>query len=331
MSASPLIINLHHTGVKVKVWSHSGLSDSATPWTVAYQVPPSMGFSRQEYWSGLPFPSPIQGWRGNEIWGQKAFSFAVHKSCPHEATQKLIGGNQSHTTARKRMSLSLTEPEPRGEQPSSWCYQLSCCLSALNSEDLSHEKRVTRREETDTSASGRKMDPRRFQGWNPWNLWIPYATRRGDQGGIKADLKTWKLPLGAQHNCVKCEVAQSCPTLCDPVDCSSPGSSVHGILQARVLEWVAISFSRASSQPRDRTQVSCIAGRRFILWATREAPLGRFLKLRRGTGELCQSDTMTEKTPSAIAGFEDVKEPQSKDVMASRNWKKQKIKFVPRT
>ena len=52
---------------------------------------------------------------------------------------------------------------------------------------------------------------------------------------------------------------------------SLPGSSVHGILQARLLEWVAISFSRGSSWPRDRTQVSCIAGRHFNLWATREA------------------------------------------------------------
>ena len=67
------------------------------------------------------------------------------------------------------------------------------------------------------------------------------------------------------------EVAQSCPTLCDPVDCSLPGSSVHGILQARILEWVAISFSRGSSWPRDQTQVSCIGGRCFNLWATREA------------------------------------------------------------
>ena len=67
------------------------------------------------------------------------------------------------------------------------------------------------------------------------------------------------------------EVAQSCPTLCDPMDCNSPGSSVHGIFQARVLEWVAISFSRESSQPSDRTGVSCTAGRRFTIWATREA------------------------------------------------------------
>ena len=62
-------------------------------------------------------------------------------------------------------------------------------------------------------------------------------------------------------------------TLCGPMDFSLPGSSVHGILlQARILEWVAISFSRRSSQPRDWTQVSCIVGRFFTIWATREAP-----------------------------------------------------------
>ena len=57
------------------------------------------------------------------------------------------------------------------------------------------------------------------------------------------------------------------------MDCSPPGSSVHGILQARILEWVAISFSRESSWPRDQTKVSRIRGRRFNLWATREARL----------------------------------------------------------
>ena len=56
-----------------------------------------------------------------------------------------------------------------------------------------------------------------------------------------------------------------------PRGCSPPGSSIHGILQARILEWIAISFSRGSSRSRDQTQVSCIAGRRFNLWATREA------------------------------------------------------------
>ena len=72
--------------------------------------------------------------------------------------------------------------------------------------------------------------------------------------------------------CIGGEVTQSCLTLCDPMDCSIPGSSLPGILQARVLEWVAISFSRGSSWPRDQTWVSSIPGRCFNLWATREAP-----------------------------------------------------------
>ena len=71
------------------------------------------------------------------------------------------------------------------------------------------------------------------------------------------------------------EVAQSCLTLCDPMDCSLPGFSVHGIFQARVLEWVAISFSRGSSWPRDWTQVSHIVGRCFTLWATRKTLDGK--------------------------------------------------------
>ena len=83
-------------------------------------------------------------------------------------------------------------------------------------------------------------------------------------------------------------VAQSCPTLCNPMNCSTPGLpvhhqlpeftlcdpmdyTVHGILQARILEWVAFPFSRGSSQPRDQTQVSLIPGRFFTSWATREA------------------------------------------------------------
>ena len=68
--------------------------------------------------------------------------------------------------------------------------------------------------------------------------------------------------------CVYVLVTQSCLTLCNPM--SPPGSSVHGIFQARILEWVAISFFRGSSQPRDWTQVSRIAGRFFTIWATRE-------------------------------------------------------------
>ena len=81
---------------------------------------------------------------------------------------------------------------------------------------------------------------------------------------LKRWLRNYQVEKGS-------EVAQSCPTLCDPMDWGLPGFSVHGIFQARVLEWVAISFSRGSSWPRDRTQVSGIVGRCFTLWATREA------------------------------------------------------------
>ena len=66
------------------------------------------------------------------------------------------------------------------------------------------------------------------------------------------------------------KVCQSCLTLCDPIDCSPPGSSVHGLFQARISEWVAISFSRGSSQYRNRTHFYCIAGRLFTIWTTRE-------------------------------------------------------------
>ena len=80
----------------------------------------------------------------------------------------------------------------------------------------------------------------------------------------------WKLIFFLLLMKVWSKVAQSCPTLCDPMDCSLPGSSVHRILQAKILEWVAIFFSRGFSWPRDQTQVSCIAGRCFTLWANRK-------------------------------------------------------------
>ena len=66
-------------------------------------------------------------------------------------------------------------------------------------------------------------------------------------------------------------VTQLCLTLCDPMDCRPPGSSVHGVLQADILEWVAIFFSTGYSQARDQTHLSCTADRLFNHWATREA------------------------------------------------------------
>ena len=146
--------------VKVKLLSHVQLF--ATSWTVAYQAPLSMRFSRQESCSGLPCPPP--------------------GDLPHPGTEP----------------QSLTSPALAG--------RFFITLATWEA--------------------------------HPWVKWS--------------------------------EVAQSCPTLCHPLDCSLPGSSVHGILQARVLEWGAISFSRGSSRPSDWTQVSRIVDRRFTIWSTRE-------------------------------------------------------------
>ena len=143
-----------YTYRKVKVKSLSHIWLFVTPSTVAYQASLSMGFSRQEYWSGLPFPSP-------------------------------------------------GDPDP-GIKPGS---------PTLEADSVSYS----------------------------------YS-----------------------H---------------EPPECSPPGSSVHGLLQARILEWVAISFSRGS-RPRDRTPVSCIAGRFFTVWATRE---GRCLISLWETGNMCCS------------------------------------------
>ena len=125
----------------------------ATPWTVAYQLPPPMGFSRQEYWSGLPFPSP------------KNVSAAAAKSL------------QSCPTLR-----------PHRRQPT----RLPC----------------------------------------PWDS-------PGKNTGVGCHFLLQCMKLKSES-----EVAQSWPTLRDPMVCSLPGSSVHGIFQARVLEWGAIAFSK---------------------------------------------------------------------------------------
>ena len=88
---------------------------------------------------------------------------------------------------------------------------------------------------------------------------------------FKTDLTAPETPLILCDKLGKSEVTQSCPTLCDPMNYSPPGSSVHGILQGRKLEWVVMPFSRGSSWSRDWTRVSCIAGRCFIVWATKQA------------------------------------------------------------
>ena len=153
-----------------------------TPWTIARQAPLSMGFPRQEYWSGLPFFSPgdlpdpgvepmFPALAGGyfTIWATREAQLCTWGRC--------IGGKW----ARKLSSVKFWF---------SWCGILNPLLYLAS-------------------------------GWK------------------------WKW------------VAQSCPTICDPMDCNPPGSFVHGILQARILEWVAICSSRGPSWPRDQTCIFC--------------------------------------------------------------------------
>ena len=100
-------------------------------------------------------------------------------------------------------------------------------------------------------------DAVRPQRWQPTGLPCPWDSP-GKNIGVGCHFLLQYMKVKSES-----EVAQLCPTLRDPMDCSLPGSSVHGIFQARVLEWVAIAFSKGSSQPRDRTQIPYIAGRQF--------------------------------------------------------------------
>ena len=79
-----------------------------------------------------------------------------------------------------------------------------------------------------------------------------------------------RMRCGLEWVCSCVLVTQSRPLLYDPMDCGLSGSSVHGVLQARIMEWIAIPFSRGFSWPRDQTRLSCMAGRFFTIWATRD-------------------------------------------------------------
>ena len=188
-----------------------------TPWTLAHQTPLFMGFSRQEYWSEFPFPSP--GDLPNPEIKPASLALAGRFSTTEPPGKPHINYTPIKNLKTKRKKSRLLPASPNGRLP---------------------------------GPTWRMLD---------LNTCLPQGT-------------TFLSPLTAlpQHELYRkgkeSEVAQSCPTLCNPMDGNLPGSAVHGIFQARILEWAAVSFSRGSSQPRDRTQVFCIADRRFTVWAT---------------------------------------------------------------
>ena len=120
--------------------------------------------------------------------------------------------------------------------------------------------------------------------WTLNSVLFPDLLAASDDGGSCRVLQLSKSTISART--WKCEL-QLCFTLCDPTDCSPLGFSVHGILQARILQWVAIFFSRGFSWPRVWTSVSHIAGSFFTVWAIREAisKHGDFLKLVFGSSQ----------------------------------------------
>ena len=115
---------------------------------------------------------------------------------------------------------------------------------------------------------------------------------------------------------------QSCPTLWNPIDCSPPGSSVQGIVQIRILEWVAIPFSRGSSQSREWTQISFIGGRFFTIWATREVKVyyhGLVSALTRGLDAKSRAGPLPTLPPGSRQSLTCLSKPwpQKKDFKGS--------------
>ena len=111
-----------------------------------------------------------------------------------------------------------------------------------------------------------ELDHKVSKNWCFWTVVLEKNLER-----LTSSLESWNVKP------VKVVVAQSCPTLCNPMDYSPPGSSVHGIFQARILEWVAIFFSSGSSRPRNQTYISCIAGGFYLSSREAQCPWSGFI------------------------------------------------------
>ena len=127
--------------------------------------------------------------------------------------------------------------------------------------------------------------------YNPFQIQL----KENQLSGSLTDMAVGRMYVHAQ-------LLQSCPSLCNPIDCNPPGSSVHGVLQARILEWVAMPSSRESSQPRDRTPISSVSciGRGFLTAsATWEAQLGGC----RPVFEVCLQSSSSGLLPDTSTDF----------------------------
>ena len=203
-----------------------------------------MGFSRQEYWSGLPCPSPgdlpyprikprspslqADSFPLELLWRSISYLLIAVSVCicimSNDVTHLFM-----HLLANYIFSLENVYLSPLP-------ILKLCCFAFLLLSDRNYLYDLNIKSVLDD--------------WQTFSVW--------------RDLLN-KNHIVCVYVCVL--VSQACLTLCDPMDCSPPGLSVHEILQARILEWVVIPFSRGSSWPRDQTRVSCISGRSLTVRA----------------------------------------------------------------
>ena len=190
----------------------------------AHQAPPSLGFSRQEHWSGLPFPSPPNSCVEAKISKVLCLEKGLYEDCV-QATLQL------YTAICNPVDYSPPGSSVHGDSPGKntgvGCHALLQGIFLTQGLHL--------------------------------HLLCLLHWQEGSSPRAPPRKPLWRLAM-------KVKIAHLCPTLSESMD-----YTVHGILQTRILEWVAFPLSRGSSQPRDRTQVSHIAGRFFTSWATREA------------------------------------------------------------
>ena len=143
-----------------------------------------------------------------------------------------------------------------------WCQRFLEPLNPIHGSpgllDPSSRTSVPIRLILETPSLKRLMECLHLCPWEPRTSWVPFP---GVFLRLSREKNDWKWEKKQML------VNQLCLTLGDFMDCSPPGSSVHGIFQAGILEWVAIPFSRGSFQPRDQTQVSCTPDRFFTVWA----------------------------------------------------------------
>ena len=224
-----------------------------TPWAVVCQAPLSMGFSRQEYWSGLPCLPP--GDLPNP--GIKPASL------------------RSPALADGFLATSANWEAP---------HSLDKCNSKYSEYHITLARKAVVKKSTSNKC------------WSVWRKWtlLPQCAVDGNAN--------WYRHYIEECVCARVLLPQSCLTLCDPVDCSPPGSFVHGILRIRILQWVAMRSSRASSQPRDWTCISYVscAGKRVLYhWCHLGSPREqkwRFLKKARNKTTIWPNNPTTVRS-----------------------------------